>query len=148
MAWKSCVLERKDIFFDKIWSWDQFFLERLDVFLTKYGHESSNFCVESRKKRPSYWLFWLIISLVLTDLTFLESNLGMIAEVFHEKMEEKWHESTVFLRENLFFCWQIMGMRVMYFIETGRSFTKYGHESKDFFVKIRKKELSSDFFGP
>ena len=38
-------------FFDKKWALEQRVLYRIDVFLTKYGHESNNFLREKLKKK-------------------------------------------------------------------------------------------------
>ena len=38
-------------FFKKIWKWRYRVFWRMDVFLTKYGHESSDFFVRNRKNK-------------------------------------------------------------------------------------------------
>ena len=56
------------------------------------------------------------------------------------KIWKKWHESTEFLRMDVF--WQNMGMREC-FLENERFFRKYGHVSSDFYGENRKKKVNS-----
>ena len=108
----------------------------MDVFLTKYGHESSVIF----RERTFFYRIWardhqsidfyrkiikkgILLSIsackiiVLTELTFFGPNMGMTEGVFSWTIWSRWHESTVF-------------------------------ERNGFFVKIRKKWHLIDFFGP
>ena len=56
----------------------------MDVFLTKYGHESRDFFREKsgEKKGHPFDFFGLYCSAVLTEVTFFLPNMGMTAEGF------------------------------------------------------------------
>ena len=49
----------------------------MDVFLTKYGHESNDFFVKYRKKGHPIDFFVPYYSVVMTELTFFLPNMGM-----------------------------------------------------------------------
>ena len=56
---------------------------RRDVFLTKYGQESSDFFVKNGRKKG------YSIDVVLTELTFFLPNMGMTERGFSLKINKK-----------------------------------------------------------
>ena len=84
-------------------------------FLSKYGHESIDFFREkSEKKRHPIDFFHPSYSEVLENFRFF-GHMGMNSRgFFMKKIEIKWHESIVILREWIFFR-QNMGMRASCF---------------------------------
>ena len=72
MTWALCF-ERIDVFWQNMGMRAICFVRNL-LFLTKYGHESSDFFVKNREKKTSYWLCWLINNVVLTEVTFFDQN--------------------------------------------------------------------------
>ena len=58
MTWNQSVFEIMYVFLTKCGHKGSVFLEK-ESFLKKYGHESIDFFVKNRKKRASYWHFFL-----------------------------------------------------------------------------------------
>ena len=123
-------------------------LERMDVFLTKYGHESRDFFREKsgEKKGHPFDFFGLYCSVVLTEVTFFWTKYGHDSRGFFMKIWKKndirtpcfWGNGRVFYKigqDSSEFFWRKEGF-----------LTKYGHESSYFFVKNRRKNKASWFF--
>ena len=132
---------------------------RIDVFLTKYGHDSEgfyiyfffngmravNFSEKSEKKKGILLTFWAHnIIFMLTKLTFFLPNMGMAARGFSWKIWKKRHKSTVFLREATF-LWQNMDMRKGWFLEIWRCLQNMGMRAVIFSWKIIKKGILLSF---
>ena len=99
--WKKMTLEQcfweKRRFFDKIWAWELSVFQRLDVFLTEYGQERSDFFVKSREKK-CILLTWPIIYQSFNRMGFFWSIMGMTTGGFFMKKMKKisWeHKSKV-----------------------------------------------------
>ena len=103
---------------------------RMEVLLTKYGHKSSDFFMRNRKKKG------ILLTFLAHNIVVLDQIWAWQQELSHEKFEKR-HKSTAFLREWTFF-WQNMGMRAVWFLENGRSFTEYGHETTRALIFIEK----------
>ena len=59
MTLEYCVFERMDIFFTKYGLDSSEFFERKDVFLTKYGHERIDYFVKNRRKKKGILIFFV-----------------------------------------------------------------------------------------
>ena len=71
--------------------------------LTKYGHKSSDFFIGNWEEKKYPIDFIGQYNVVLTELTFLDQIWALQYRDFHEKIEKKRHQSTVFLKEWTFF---------------------------------------------
>ena len=74
----------------------------MDVFLTKYVHESRDFFVKNWKKGHPIDFFGPSYSVVLTELTFFLPNMGLTAGSFRENFEKLTSEHSVFERQDVF----------------------------------------------
>lgn len=144
MTWQHRAFEQMDNFFDKIWAWEHLFFLRIDVFLQNKDMRAGICSWKIGTKGT------LLTFLAFDGMTFFWLNMGMTAAgVFQWKIwNKKWYGSTAFCRESTFFG-QNMGIIAVCFLDNERSFlTKYGRESRYFFVKNQKKRHLIDFLGP
>ena len=104
MIWEHRVLKRL-MFFYYI-GMTALYFQRMDVFLTNYGHESSHIVVKSRGKKASYWFFCPWYSIVLTEFTFL-TKYGYDNRGFSWMFKKMTWEHSVFERMEFFYdTWQ------------------------------------------
>ena len=108
-------------FFDETWTFEQCVFKRIDVFLIKYGCESSQFFVKIGKKRASYWLLWPIRWCSFDRIDVFWQIMGMRVGVFMKKFEKMTWERCVFKRMDVFFdkiwTWELFVYRKWTFFE-------------------------------
>ena len=99
MTWELPCFWENGRFSDNIWAWEHCVFKKIDVFLTKYGRESSDFFLKNRKKMASYQLFWPIIQCRFDTIdVFFDQTWALQEGVFHDFVF-KWQENTVILKE-------------------------------------------------
>ena len=152
--WLFCYIVLTEwTFLDQLWAWQQgvfhwifskmkcksCVFERVDVFLTKYVHESrvlrewmifwqnmgmgvEFFFVKNMRKKCFFVIFWPIIYIILlTELTFFFTKyMHESGGVFLEKCGKHYMRAQ-FLWECTF-LWRNRGMRVLCFLGKGRFF--------------------------
>ena len=116
-------------------------------FLTKYGHESSNFFVKSRKIRASYWLFWPIKECSFDRIdVFLTDHVNERRGFFMKILKKMAREHCVFTEWTVFD--KICGLELRVFTEWTVFWQNMGMRASIFSWKIRKKGHHIDSFGP
>ena len=139
------VFERMDVFSTKYGHESEMFLENRRFF-TKYGHESSDFFVKNRKTKTSYLLFWPIIWCSFHRIYIFLPKYGYDSRGFSWQIWKKWYENTVFWRIDIFdkiWTWDQCVFREWTFCWQNMCIT-----TLIFSCEIRKNGHPIDFFGP
>jgi len=139
----ECFWENEH-FFDKIRTEEMFF-KRIDVFLTKYGHESNYFFFE---KISSYWPFWGTIECSFDRLDAFWPIMCMTEGRFSYTIWKKMTWEHRFLRKWTFFYNILWAWELRFFREWTFFLTKYERESSDFFIKKHGKRAYYCLFWP
>ena len=119
ITWEQRVFEIMDVFLTKYGHETSVIFFGMGIFLTKYGHESWYFFVKIVNKGVSFRLFWPIIYCSFDKIDVFLTKYGHASMGFFMKNLKKWHESTVFLREWTFFG-QNISIGAVSFLENGR----------------------------